>query len=348
MQHLIEGLDPTGQEFISISDALQMVRAAKPFTGQGWIIWDENAPDVLENPELSTFLWGKLVDDVPNREFYYYDGASWSLLPLVDGNLLAENTVGLNKLKRDGTQAFDILQINAANDALIYISIPNAIQNGSLHPVKLTAPDDIGDYVLTSLAGVKAFTFLAALANRFTDNSIAINKLVRGGANTLLRTNPTATGLQWTTIDVSDLLAAGSSAGQSIRRNPGNTGWQYFTPDAPILTQLAAPPQVAQPIPAGFGTLQFPHGFGAKPKLVRVVLLCEISEMGYNVGDEVEISSAFHHNASSDDHNISVATDTTNINVTFYSDPLFVLSRLDGDATPLVRGNWSVKVYTYA
>lgn len=315
MQHLIEGLDPTPLACITKSELLQMIRNATPYTDQGWIIWADAAPDVVTNPELAKFLWGKTVAGVPNKEIYYYDGATWSLLPYADGTLLAPGSVSITALNLTGGNAYDILQINAGGTALAWVTIPNAIQNGTIQPVKIAPIADAANYVLTSLSGTTAWTTLSAMLTALANNSIPLIKLVFGGANTFLRMNAGATTPEWTTVDVADLLAAGYVAGQSIRRNAGNTGWEGFTPVPNSgLTNSFVSSLIALPVAPAFATTPVAHGLGTVPKITYLRLVCISTDQGYAVGDELDASTVSPRD-SDDDFHYHVVTDATNITI---------------------------------
>lgn len=351
MNHLIEGLDPTGLDCISVSHLLQMIRAAKPATGQGWLIFKSTAPDVVTNPQLARFFWIKTTDDisyvpVDPLELYYYNGTSWQLISLIDGSLLAASSVTLNKLSLTGASPLYIIQVNAAGDTLIWTSVANAVQTDSLVPGKLKAPDAVNSYVLTCIAGSKAFTtftgFFAAVAN----NSIPINKLVFGAANTFMRMNPTADGLQWTTVDVADLLAAGYLAGQSIKRNDTNTGWTAFTPSAAFITESSTP--AMQALPAGAGVLTFTSGTVGVPKFAVVTFYCETAQSPYAVGDEIDAAATYF---SAGDYEVppGIMRNGTIVKVSFTAG-LFGVVPIDGSGSglALTRTSWKAKVTFYA
>ena len=232
MQHLKTPVDLAGQSCLSPALVQQALDTAYPYPDQGFIIRADDAPDVVTYPELETFLWHKTVASVPSTEIYYYDGAAWTLLPLVDGSLLADGSVPIAKLEVTGASAFDILQVNADADELVFTDIPTAVQAGSLNPNKLTAPDAISNYVLTSLAGVVAFQAIADFLTAISAGTLPVSKLVNGTADYFLRMNAAGTAAEWRTADLSAILASGALAGQIARRNAGNTGWEYYTPDA--------------------------------------------------------------------------------------------------------------------
>lgn len=235
IQHLKSLVDLTSLPCISKSDLQQAIETAYPYPHQGMFIWQPTAPDVVANTELSTFIWGKTVDDVdyvPTGEFYYYNGSSWQEILLIDGSKLANGSVSLTKLDLTGSSPYYIIQVNNLGTALIWTDIINAIQNNTLPSAKLVAPDLVNNYILTCLAGVKAFVDITAFfTNNVPSNVVKVDSLVRAGADALgfyLRTKLDGSAVEWSNVDVANLAAAGYNAGESIKRNAANTGWEAY------------------------------------------------------------------------------------------------------------------------
>lgn len=235
MQHLQEGLDPTPLECITKADILQMIRAAKPYPHQGFTIKQSTAPDVVTNPELADFLWIKTVDDtdyipVDPAEVYIFDGTAWIDITSVDGSRLIAGSVALAALSLDGSNPLDILQVDSNGLNLVWTSIVNAIQNNTIPVDKLLKTIDSSKYLLTALSGVKAWTLLSTFFTTTVDDGlIPIAKLLGAGASTLGKFAKTASAGGnpiWAALDLADIAAAGFSAGDSIRRNSSNTGWE--------------------------------------------------------------------------------------------------------------------------
>lgn len=239
-QFLVEGLDTTGLECVTKADLMQMVRNAYPYNGYGWLINSQTAPDVVATPILENFIWVELDgNNDKTGNMYRYNNGAWELIQLIDGSKMADNSLPISKILRGGN-ALDIIQANAANNALLWVAVTDAIQNNSLIPSKLVAPDGVNNYVLTCLAGVKAFTLFSTLATLFNNNTIPIAKLVQGAANLFLRMKSDGTVPEWTTAQIADLLAPGFAAGQVPKRNAGNTGWEPYTPAAGSVPQYLA------------------------------------------------------------------------------------------------------------
>jgi len=249
LSYLTPGVDLLSLPCITKADVQQAIAAATPFGNStykvGFVIVSDAAPDVVATPELANFIWLKSNLLVPTGEFYYYNGSSWTLLSVVDGNLIANNSIPLSKISLTGAVAYNIIQVNAAGNALQYVSIPNAIQNGTI-PLNKLVGGAAGNFGLVSLAGVNQYVSLASLVNYFATNTIPIRTLVRGGVSAhglFLRTFEDGTVIEWADFDPNEQIdneeleiqkLKGSSltlgSGQAFRRNSTNNGWEAFTP----------------------------------------------------------------------------------------------------------------------
>ena len=244
LSYLISGVDLLSLECITKADVQQAITNAQPRTvtpdyATGFVIVSDAAPDVVTNPALANFIWLRSLSLVPVGEFYYYNGTTWVLLSVIDGNQIAPGSIPLSKLSLLGALPYYIIQVNAAGDALNFVSIPNAIQNGTI-PVNKLVPGGAGDFGLVSLSGVNQYITLASLVNYFTANTIAIDKLIKGPASThglFLRTFEDGTLIEWADFDPNEqidngellfgkLSGVGFSALQVVRRNAANTAWE--------------------------------------------------------------------------------------------------------------------------
>lgn len=243
MQYIEEGLDPTGLSCISKSDVLQITRAAKPYATNkiGFIIFSDTTPDVVTNPEQENFIWGETSSGVPTGDFYYYDGATWSLLVVIDGADLANASVTLAKLSLSGASNGMILQVNAGT--LGWVTVLNAITNGSLTLAKL-ANGTSGDKVFVSIAGVNSFYTLAQLGALFVTNEIPVTGIASGstgnkvlasidGVNQFVTTTALLTSYtDDETINKNKLDPGIATALQGIRRNSLNNAWEFYNTQA--------------------------------------------------------------------------------------------------------------------
>jgi len=248
MQYLDKGFDPlvAPNDCITRAQVGQLVDAALPNVTNkiGFTITADAAPDVVTNPELSNFIWLKSVAGVRNGEFYYYNGTSWTLLSVVDGALISDGTIPLDKIDLTGAVNLDLIQVNGSG-VLAFVSIANAFAAGSLAITKL-AGGGAGNKFFTSVAGTNTWSTGAAMAALLTNGDIPVLKIAAGGVGdnavfvSLLGVNQYVTidafmalvsaGI----IDITKLSGNGGSALQAIRRNAANNAWQWFTPAAGI------------------------------------------------------------------------------------------------------------------
>lgn len=243
-QNFKAGVDLTTPGAISKSDVQQAIELAYPYPGRGLFIFAVVAPDVVANPELARFIWVQVnangtvrVDAKNNPYIFYYQAPAWEQIPFG----VLPGSIELTDLDLAGSAPYFIIQVNQVGNALIWIDIKDAIQAASLNINKLIGVNDGNNYVLMSLSGARTWESMTAFVSQFLDHSIPLAKIAAGAANTFLRMLPDGATLAWTTADISDLLAAGAQAGQSPRRNTGNTGWSF----ANLGTTYIAPTVIA-------------------------------------------------------------------------------------------------------
>lgn len=245
IQLFTEGMDPTPLPCISKADILQLIRAATPKTsnGVGMVVMADSAPDVVTTPALAKFIWLKSVASVPNGEFYYYNGSSWTLLSVVNGASLANNSVTLAKLSISGAAALDIIQLNGAGTALVFTSILNALQANSITLAKLVN-GGAGNFVFSSLSSVNQFITMTQLASFLVDGTVSYSKIVPAniannevlvsllGVNQWMQLATIVNYITDNTIPLNKLLRTGGTSLQSIRLNAAATGWEFYTPSS--------------------------------------------------------------------------------------------------------------------
>jgi hypothetical protein len=358
LQHLQEGYDPTGLVCLSIAQILQMIRAAKPYPHQGFAIFQKNAPDTVTYPELTYFIWVETADDIsyiPTGKIYYYDGVSaWVDFTKLDGSRILPGTVDLAAIHTLGhTAAYDIIQVNAANTALQFVTVPNAIRTNTVPPDKLLAPDNTNSYVLTCIAGTKAFTLWSAFFVALASNTIPVDKLIRGAADTLgfyLRTKLDGSAIEWANVDVANLAAVGATAGQTIRRNLANTAWEFIPASSLAIVELTNG-GAYWALPAGGAVLAVPHAVGTIPRMVNIRLRCSVSNNGYANGvDEIDLNAPIGVYASLETTPLYVWTvDATNITIqcATYSGNLptpYFQPKAGGNSVAFDRTQWKIKV----
>ncbi len=353
MQHLHTLIDLAAETCLTSAMVQQAIDTAQPYPRQGFIIGAQTAPDVVANPELAYFIWSKLDgSNLPIGELYYYSGTSWTLFALIDGSKLANGSVTLNKLSLTGSSPYYIIQVNSLGTSLIWTSIVNAIQNNTLPAVKMLGIADASNYVLTSESGASQYRLLSTFfSTTVPANTIPINRLINGGANRFLRMKADASAPDWLTVDIADLLAAGYLAGQSVRRNVGNTGWEGFTPNTGTSLTLTRLTNAGAfyTIPASAGVLTVAHGLAALPVMTRVVARNVTPVDGYVAGDEINVSGIIADLSGGDDRESSgftVCSDTTNITIasTTYTQALHYAAKTGGDVSFDIT-KWKFNIY---
>lgn len=355
-QYFVEGFDPTVDPSACVSRAelLQLIRAAKTNVSlkTGLAIQADSAPDVVTYPELAYFIWLKSVAGVPNGEFYYYNGTSWTLLSIVDGSLLANNSIPLTKISRSGAAALQLIQVNAAGTALVWASINDVIVNNTLPIAKLVG-GGAGNKILTSLAGTNTWSTPDAVAALFSNNIIALAKVVNGGAGDFLFTSRSSTN-QFITFDalmgfltdgiitLAKLSGTGGTAGQAIRRNTSNNGWEFFTP---ITTAMVAVDLGTQTVPAAYGVRTFNHSLGRIPYMITPYLICTTLDGDYSVGDYYSLYRAYNDAGNGNEYLSGVVATTTNVQISFpAAHATYIFNKSTDSAFAITRANWSCKV----
>lgn len=236
--YLIPGVDLLSLECLTAADVQQAIAAAIIRSPYGLIVVQADAPDVVSTTELARFVWLRTLAGVPTGEFYYYNGSAWVLLSIIDGDALSDHSVSLVKLDITGANALDIIRVNAGNTTLEFVSILNAIQNGTLTLNKLIPGG--AAHVLVSLGNVNQFIAMAGLTAYFTDGTINISKITPGPASPhglFLRTFEAGTPVEWADFDPNEqiddgelniikLNPTGYGATQVIGRNNANTAWE--------------------------------------------------------------------------------------------------------------------------
>lgn len=97
------------------------------------------------------------------------------------------------------------------------------------------------------------------------------------------------------------------------------------------------------------GALTLAHGLGVKPGAIVARLVCQTAELGYTVGDSVEIECGPQNGGSA--QGVVVVADVTNLNVRFGSNAnTFMLLNKGTGAGPtgITNANWRITFEAYA
>lgn len=125
------------------------------------------------------------------------------------------------------------------------------------------------------------------------------------------------------------------TAGQVLRMNSGATApeWSAFNIPAPDFTSSE------QTINNGSG-LNIAHGLGAKPSRVDAVLVCKNADVGWSVGDEIELPSK--DAVSSSVFNFILGWNATNITVVTCASGVQSVNKSTGSASTLNNSSWRI------
>lgn len=96
------------------------------------------------------------------------------------------------------------------------------------------------------------------------------------------------------------------------------------------------------------GALTIAHGLGVIPKFIVPTLICKTADLGYAVGDVVQVNQAT--NAASDaSYGQSIISDATNLNVRYGQGQVYQLLRKDTGAVVLITiASWRLVVRAFA
>lgn len=99
-----------------------------------------------------------------------------------------------------------------------------------------------------------------------------------------------------------------------------------------------------QALPGAGSAVTLAHGLGSLPRSVRWVMVCTTSNLGYAIGDEVEV----HAFEDSGVHRpgFSPGADATNVFIVQANASIQVMNKSDGSyGTNITAGSWRLKVY---
>lgn len=126
------------------------------------------------------------------------------------------------------------------------------------------------------------------------------------------------------------------------------------TPDfaagvGPVLTKYYQSPE--QTLGTTVAPFSLAHGLGAMPKLIRQTLICKVAQLGWSVGDEVDVSNAYQIvNATTRYVGTQVGANATTLTVRTGSDASGPWLMYDTAGIPqnLVLASWRLIVRAWA
>lgn len=323
---IIAGLDPSSLASITQAQLLQMINQAAPLSNIGLLVFQAGtslsatiaqgtggSPSVTDNPRFARYIWlNTYAATYPTP--YYYNSATgdWTAttvaaLSIANAQIATNAAIEVTKLAA-GT-AYYLIRTNAAGTAVEFVS-PASIFASIKCPISGIEPN-ASDGFLKTASGVMAWStnateraaFQAAIAN------LAVSQLQPGSNGNLLYVTagvPTwgapATVLgAGSNIPSSALAQSGASNGNLLYWD--GSAWSPLTQALTIVTNstisttgvTASQDASGAAIDGDFdnGTFRIAHGFGAKPKLYKVVAILAGADAasGYALNDEIAIES---------------------------------------------------------
>lgn len=83
------------------------------------------------------------------------------------------------------------------------------------------------------------------------------------------------------------------------------------------------------------GALTLAHGLGAAPRITGVRLVCQTAELGYSIGDTVQVEGDIASNVP----------DATNLNIRYRSVATSICHKTTGVLTAITAANWKARFY---
>lgn len=184
----------------------------------------------------------------------------------------------------------------------------------------------------------------------FTTSAVTIDSILptqTGNANKLLGTDGTAASwIPATAPTASQLLGRGTTGNLSAISLGTGLSMSGTTLNASASPFTKTFTQTGITVVSGSNLGPYAHGFGEKPKLVLLELICTTAELGYSVGDSVYWPS---YSESANSQGIIVYSDTTNIRIRTSSNASAIdLLNATFGSSGLSYANWSVTLRAWA
>lgn len=183
-------------------------------------------------------------------------------------------------------------------------------------------------------------------------------RLPVGAANTVLRSDGTDPG--WATLSNLIDAAFGATQGQILYR--GASGWaalppgtagqvltsqgagaspQWATLGGGITASYTSPDQTITPA----GALALAHGLGTTPKIVTLLLVCQVANEGYSPGDLYLVQPG----GQTLDNGTGIALDAANINIRFgaVSNVFRIINKSNGLEHDITPSSWKLRVIAF-
>lgn len=352
----LPGYNFSSQSSVTAVQILQAIAQIEPLSNIGGVISQSTTPDVLNNPRFARYLWADTTTDPAILKQYNAGAGTWGAatipaLSITNGEISASAAIAITKLAT-GTARY-VLRTNIGATANEFVAPTSIFNTDELPVIKLTSNGGTDGY-LKSVAGqtvwISNAVERAAIAASLS--AVPAGAVTPGANNTILGTNGAGTVLFDSpanllingAITLPLLNAGGASAGDILYFDGAN--WVKKTPTIQIFNTISINTGLVVGVMGGSAIFTQAHGLGAKPSLVRVVMLCNTADLGYTAGDELDIfcirSNATNNNSS------AVTSDATNIVITLTSAAgNEIPNKGTGSFAAMAEANWSLKIYAW-
>ena len=348
------GLDPTPLNTISASQLLQMIEEAKPAGSLALVYVGAIAPDVIENPEYTKYLWFDI--SAAPYTLKYWTGLGWAAIEVPAGAIdtanIAPGSVTLEKLDASGADG-EVLRISLTDPPELEFEAPLNLFEPATIPFSKMVPGTNNYLLRTDNAGVINWFLLdgADIQTRITNGTFAIAKLVPSAvASKILWTNASGV-IEWfaaidtianDTLPLTKLVPPSPDVENMVpaRNNAGATVWKNLND---ILGTYNGP---ALAFATGAVGLTWAHGLANIPKFVHGYIVCHTPDAvtGHAIGDRISILSVQSYDSSATGGVPYIYVDATNVKIVFGAYANLVRHKTTGLLVDLTDADWNVEI----
>jgi len=373
---LVVGLDPTAFTAIDGAQLAQLVNSATPSSDRGMVIVTTDStgvpvlPDTTDYPRVENYLWLRLS---PLTSSFIV--CAWNPTQIYNmgysngsGNTVSTNwnPISVGAIPAGSIQGYQLAAGTITPDRLAGGITTSQLVSGSTFLTTSTTPTLADITATSSFSGGFVIAPLAITTGKIAVGGVATTNIA-AGACTLAKLDTTGSIYQllynsaagvpaWQTppqvyTGLANPNAGGSNDGQVVAVNSGAAGtFKYISGMSAAATgqSVSVLGTVAAMITAGAGSAA--HGLGAIPTYVRAVLRCTSGELGYSIGDEVNIETCFQHHTSSSFENYPLAAISANATTVYGAfdqsgNPPYISNRGTGVYAAITTTSWTVVIY---
>jgi len=339
---IISGLDPTAFPSITGAQLETMVGGATPYSDKGIVMVTTDIGGVAQVPTANvttkwqTYLWLQISPSTTSVTLFAWNPNQTNANP----NFLNWQPVIQASIPAGSIQGYQLAPSTITYDKILNIQLSQVVGYTSLLTTVLnpTAGDISGSYALGFTIG---------------NGKCTLAKLdTTGTSGFILKANGAGVAPSWLNSQIVSGLtnpdAGGANDGQLVAVNSGAVGtYKYINPTSTVGIAFTS-----TNIALSAGTISTQaHGLSAKPGFVRGVLVCVTAELGYNIGDEINLDGVQQNTTNG--FIGSLSANATNVVYQFINAfggtgsgvNICRISATAGTSTPITLANWKVKIY---